>query len=59
MLTDRPRLWQLLRSLDDPNNLEFPANYFDLKKWIDDGRRVWVSAVLTGWTMSCDGIVVV
>nr|AGS49731.1 hypothetical protein [uncultured bacterium esnapd14] len=27
MLTDDDQLWQLLRSLDDPHHLEFPANY--------------------------------
>jgi hypothetical protein len=27
MLSDDAQLWQLLRSLDDPDHLEFPANY--------------------------------
>src|SRR3712207_457490 len=27
MLADHTQLWQLLRSLDDPANLEFPAGY--------------------------------
>ncbi|GAA0346663.1 hypothetical protein GCM10010151_40390 [Actinoallomurus spadix] len=27
MPADDPQLWQLLRSLDDPDHLEFPAGY--------------------------------